>query len=124
MIPGSVELTSPWMQSSQTSPRIFRKRRASFPARRGKSRSGLRNDRINMAFENYYSMLRVEREATPAEIRKSFRSLVLKLHPDKNPGNEDAEREFKKILSAYQLLSDPKKRAEYDTRLKAFEEAV
>jgi curved DNA-binding protein len=61
-----------------------------------------------------YQELGVSRNATPDEIKKAYRKLASKLHPDKNPGNRRAEARFKAINRAHQVLSDPKKRALYD----------
>ena len=61
-----------------------------------------------------YATLEVERTASAAEIKKSYRRLAKKLHPDLNPGNKKVEQQFKEITAAYDLLSDPKKRARFD----------
>ena len=63
----------------------------------------------------YYEILGVSKTATADEIKKSYRKLALKFHPDKNPDNVEAEAKFKKISEAYAVLSDAKKRQEYDT---------
>jgi curved DNA-binding protein len=63
----------------------------------------------------YYKILGVEKAASAAEIKKSYRKLALKYHPDKNPDNKEAEDKFKQISEAYAVLSDEKKRQEYDT---------
>ncbi|WLE99086.1 MAG: DnaJ C-terminal domain-containing protein [Candidatus Electrothrix communis] len=63
----------------------------------------------------YYKILGVEKTASAAEIKKSYRKLALKYHPDKNPDNKEAEDKFKQISEAYAVLSDEKKRQEYDT---------
>lgn len=67
-----------------------------------------------MAKEDYYQLLGVARNATDAEIKKSFRRLAMKYHPDRNSDNPEAEEQFKKIKEANDVLSDPKKRAAYD----------
>lgn len=63
---------------------------------------------------DYYQVLGVERNADEAEIKKAFWNLARKYHPDVNPGDADAESKFKEINEAYQVLSDPEKRARYD----------
>jgi curved DNA-binding protein len=65
-------------------------------------------------FKDYYSVLGVNKTATAEEIKKSFRKLALKYHPDRNPGNNEAEARFKEISEAYEVLSDSEKRAKYD----------
>ena len=67
-----------------------------------------------MEYHDYYKILGVERNATEPEIKKAYRKLALKYHPDRNPGKKDAEEKFKEINEAYQVLSDPQKRARYD----------
>jgi molecular chaperone DnaJ len=68
-----------------------------------------------MAKEDYYKLLGVERNASDAEIKKSYRSLAMKFHPDRNKDNpEEAEVKFKQIKEAYEVLSDAKKRSAYD----------
>ena len=64
--------------------------------------------------EDYYSLLGVARNATDAEIKSAYRKLAMKYHPDRNPGNKEAEEKFKKIGAAYEALSDEKKRRLYD----------
>ncbi|RMG04329.1 MAG: molecular chaperone DnaJ [Nitrospirae bacterium] len=63
---------------------------------------------------DYYDILGVKRDASQEEIKKAFRKLARKYHPDLNPGNKEAEKRFKEINEAYDVLGDPKKRAEYD----------
>jgi len=63
---------------------------------------------------DYYEILQVSRSATGAEIKKAYRKLALKYHPDKNPGDKEAEERFKLINEAYGVLSDEEKRAIYD----------
>ncbi len=67
-----------------------------------------------MAKEDYYELLGVARNASEDEIKKSFRRLAMKYHPDRNRDNPQAEEQFKKIKEAYDVLSDAKKRSAYD----------
>jgi curved DNA-binding protein len=64
--------------------------------------------------EDYYQVLGVDKKASADEIKKAYRKLAVKWHPDKNPNNKAAEEKFKKISEAYAVLSDAKKREEYD----------
>ena len=63
---------------------------------------------------DFYSTLGVARTATADEIKKAYRKLAIKYHPDRNPGNKEAEKKFKELSQAYEVLSDEKKRAQYD----------
>lgn len=67
-----------------------------------------------MPKKDFYDVLGIEKGASDAEIKKAFRKLAIKYHPDKNAGNKEAEERFKEINEAYQVLSDPQKRAQYD----------
>lgn len=69
---------------------------------------------MSMEYKDYYKILGVERSATPEDIKKAFRKLALKYHPDRNKGNKEAEEKFKDINEANEVLSDPQKRARYD----------
>lgn len=63
----------------------------------------------------YYDVLSVDRDSDAAELKRAYRKLALQLHPDRNPGDEEAEDRFKEASEAYQVLSDPEKRRAYDT---------
>jgi molecular chaperone DnaJ len=63
---------------------------------------------------DYYETLSVSRDASPEEIKKAFRRLAMKLHPDRNPGSRDAEEQFKTVKEAFDVLYDPERRALYD----------
>ena len=67
-----------------------------------------------MAKRDYYEILGINRTATEAEIKRAYRTLAVKHHPDKNPGDAHAEEKFKECAEAYAVLSDPQKRAQYD----------
>ncbi|MHB8846267.1 MAG: molecular chaperone DnaJ [Nitrospirota bacterium] len=66
------------------------------------------------AKKDYYDVLGVNRKAPEAEIKKAFRKLARKYHPDVNPGDKSSEAQFKELNEAYEVLSDPKKRQQYD----------
>jgi len=63
---------------------------------------------------DYYEILCVERTASGEEIKRSYRKLAMKYHPDRNPGDTDAEAKFKECAEAYEVLSDQAKRQRYD----------
>jgi molecular chaperone DnaJ len=67
-----------------------------------------------MSKRDYYEILGVSREETAEGIKKAYRRLAIKYHPDKNPGDKTAEEKFKELSHAYEILSDPQKRAAYD----------
>lgn len=67
-----------------------------------------------MAKRDYYEVLGVGKQATDDEIKKAYRKIAIKYHPDRNPGDKDAEEKFKEAAEAYDVLHDPQKRQQYD----------
>src|SRR5688572_6359755 len=67
-----------------------------------------------MEYKDYYKILGVDKKAPQEEIKKAYRKLAVKYHPDKNVGNKEAEEKFKQINEANEVLSDPDKRKKYD----------
>jgi len=67
-----------------------------------------------MEYKDYYKTLGVEKDATQEEIKKAYRRLAMKYHPDRNPGDKSSEDKFKVITEANEVLSDPEKRKKYD----------
>ena len=74
-------------------------------------------------FKDYYNILGVSRSSSADDIKKKFRKLALKYHPDRNPGDKKAEARFKEITEAYEVLSDSEKRAKYDQFGKYWQQA-
>src|SRR6478735_5295287 len=64
--------------------------------------------------QDFYEMLGCQRTASPEDIKKAYRKLAMEHHPDRNQGNKDAEKKFKELNHAYDILKDPDKRAAYD----------
>ncbi|MCX6894957.1 MAG: DnaJ domain-containing protein, partial [Verrucomicrobia bacterium] len=67
-----------------------------------------------MSKRDYYETLGIGRDASAEDLKKAYRKLAVKFHPDKNPGDKAAEEQFKELSHAYEILSDPQKRAAYD----------
>ena len=67
-----------------------------------------------MAKRDYYEILEITKSASADEIKKAYRKMAIKYHPDKNPGDKEAEEKFKEAAEAYEVLSDDNKKARYD----------
>ena len=67
-----------------------------------------------MAKRDYYEVLGIDKNATEDQIKKAYRTIAIKYHPDRNPGDKEAEEKFKEINEAYAVLSDPDKKDKYD----------
>src|SRR5665213_1572725 len=67
-----------------------------------------------MAKKDFYDILGIKKSASPEEIKKAYRQMAIKFHPDKNPGDKASEDKFKEAAEAYEILSDPDKRSKYD----------
>src|SRR5512137_2269527 len=67
-----------------------------------------------MAKADYYETLGIEKNASEEDIKKAYRRLAMKYHPDKNPGDKTAEEKFRETTEAYEILKDPQRRSQYD----------
>ena len=67
-----------------------------------------------MSKKDYYETLNLSKSASESEIKKAYRKLAIKYHPDKNPGNKEAEQSFKEAAEAYEILSNSQKKQQYD----------
>ena len=67
-----------------------------------------------MSKRDYYDILGINKSASAEEIKKAYRKVAIKYHPDKNPDNKEAEDKFKEAAEAYEILSNPEKKQQYD----------
>ena len=67
-----------------------------------------------MAKRDFYDILGVDRNTSGDDIKKAYRKIAIKYHPDKNPGDKESEEQFKEAAEAYEILSNPDKKAQYD----------
>ncbi|HVF81834.1 MAG TPA: DnaJ domain-containing protein, partial [Flavisolibacter sp.] len=67
-----------------------------------------------MAFVDYYQVLGIDKSASPDDIKKAYRKLARKLHPDLNPNDKEAHKKFQQVNEANEVLGDPEKRKKYD----------
>src|SRR3989442_2145585 len=70
--------------------------------------------RMAASTRDFYEVLDVDRGCSDEELKRAYRKMALKYHPDRNPGDKEAEERFKEVSAAYQILSDPERRAQYD----------
>ena len=83
-------------------------------ANKSNSLSPITSNREFMSKRDYYEVLGVSKGVSEAELKKAYRKLAMKYHPDRNKGDADAEKKFKEAAEAYEILRDPQKRAQYD----------
>src|SRR4051794_22003573 len=102
------------------SPPLRSRRRSPAPRRPTEPERGRPMSTRDFIEKDYYAELGVPKDAEPAEIKKAYRKLARDLHPDKNPNNAEAEARFKDVSEAYDVLSDTKRRAEYDEARRLF----
>ena len=77
-----------------------------------------------MAKRDYYEILGISRDADEKEIKRAYRKLAMKYHPDRNPDDTEAENKFKEASEAYEVLAEPSKRAAYDQYDELWQQAI